>query len=200
MYDTDEAMYDADEGPDNWPLTPRTVAVLVSAVGSLINDLDMDLMAMADGPIVHPEQTLAIGIFPRITWAQPQEWWREVIDAADRVRAGLATDGWYTPRTPAEEAVIYIAVAVGSLNIAHEEDDKLYETIAELADFEDFDFDWSEVIPALTGDVDIAVLWSESFDGIEDPDNETNRMLGIGDYRPHAWHRIFPGRRQGGVA
>jgi hypothetical protein len=200
MHDTDEAMFDDDdELPENWPLTPVTVAFLVSALDALIGALEQDLEALADEGKVEPEQSFAIGDFPPMTWCQTQDWWKEIANAADRVRVGLATDGWYTPLTPAEEAVIYVAIA-SWVDVAHEVDDKLYERIADLPDLEGYDCDWPEVIPALTGDADIALLWSESLDGIGHPNDKTNRMLGIGDYRPHAWHRIFPGRRQGGVA
>jgi hypothetical protein len=201
MHDTDEAMLDDDDDelPENWPLTPVTVAFLVSALDALIGALDTDLETLVDEVNVEPEQSLAIGDFPPMTWCQPQDWWKEIANAADRVRVGLSTDGWYTPLTPAEEAVIYVAIA-SWVDVAHEVDDKLYERIADLPDLEGYDCDWPEVFPALTGDADIALLWSESLDGIGHPNDETNRMLGIGDYRPHAWHRIFPGRRQGGVA
>jgi hypothetical protein len=39
----------------------------------------------------------------------------EMCKAVGRVRSGLIDDGWYTPRTPAEEATVYVgARRIGS--------------------------------------------------------------------------------------
>jgi hypothetical protein len=44
---------------------------------------------------------------------------------------------------------------------------------------------------ALFQDLDILALFTEQLDGIEDPEVEQNRQLGIGGYRPIAWFEPF---------
>jgi len=47
------------------------------------------------------------------------------------------------------------------------------------------------VLPALTGDTDIEILWDPGLDGLDNPQDPTNQFLGMGDYRPHRWHVTF---------
>lgn len=65
------------------------------------------------------------------------------------------------------------------------------DRLTSLPDGGDLDYDWEEILPALTGDADVEALWSASWDGIEDPGDDTNQYLGMGDYRPVSWHRLF---------
>ena len=44
---------------------------------------------------------------------------------------------------------------------------------------------------ALTDGVDIELLWTPEMDEIANPDDQTNVFMGMGDYRPQAWHRRF---------
>jgi hypothetical protein len=50
---------------------------------------------------------------------------------------------------------------------------------------------WEEVLGDLTGDVDVELLWGSDATNSANPDSSTNRRLGMGDYRPDAWHRLF---------
>lgn len=43
----------------------------------------------------------------------------------------------------------------------------------------------------LLQDDDILDLFDDRMDGIEDPDSDHNRYMGMGDYRPEAWFRPF---------
>ncbi|MFD4660985.1 hypothetical protein ACFWP2_35815 [Kitasatospora sp. NPDC058444] len=40
-------------------------------------------------------------------------------------------------------------------------------------------------------DTDVLMLYSSRFDGIEDPDGDANRQLGVGDLRAQAWFEPF---------
>jgi len=53
------------------------------------------------------------------------------------------------------------------------------------------DYDWHEVPAALAGDIDIEMLWMPELDGIENPDEQKNADMGVGDYRPQSWHDRF---------
>jgi hypothetical protein len=54
------------------------------------------------------------------------------------------------------------------------------------------DFDWGLLTEVLFQDLDIElVLESTWADGIENPDEELNRLVGMGDYRPAAWFEPF---------
>lgn len=53
------------------------------------------------------------------------------------------------------------------------------------------DYDWHEVPAALARDIDIEMLWMPELDGIENPDDQKNVDMGVGDYRPQSWHHRF---------
>jgi hypothetical protein len=43
------------------------------------------------------------------------------------------------------------------------------------------------------------MFWDDDLVGMADADNEANRILGIGDYRPEAWHNLFDRARHNGM-
>ncbi len=53
------------------------------------------------------------------------------------------------------------------------------------------DHDWSMASEVFFQDHDILDLFDVEMDGVEDPDSEHNRAMGMGDYRPQAWFRTF---------
>lgn len=180
---------------DASPLTPRTRFLLWQALGQLTAAIDMDLAEVRDGvsaaAVIDSGSSQALHDFPPLVRSQPLEWWEQVLDAADRLTEAARTGDGLAPRTPAEEAVIYIATACGWTDVGA---DLMAPTVRDqftaLPAQED-DFDWGEVLPALTGDADVEQLWMPQFDGLSDPNNELNRDMGIGDYTPRAWHRLF---------
>jgi len=54
-------------------------------------------------------------------------------------------------------------------------------------------FDWVAALEHLFQDDDLSDLFDVTLDGVEDPEDEQNRLLGMGDYRPAAWFRWFGG-------
>jgi hypothetical protein len=53
------------------------------------------------------------------------------------------------------------------------------------------DCDWRLLSDVLFQDGDILALFNIELDGIEDPDADQNRSIGMGDYRPQAWFQSF---------
>jgi hypothetical protein len=108
------------------------------------------------------------------------------------------------PTHPAEEAVVHVAVTCGYTDVAFDligVDDDLRAALDALpvgstqpeapGQVPEADYTFDEVLPALTGDADIETLWDPGLDGLDDPQDPTNRFLGIGDYRPHRRHVTF---------
>jgi hypothetical protein len=53
------------------------------------------------------------------------------------------------------------------------------------------DLDWDRLGEVLFQDGDILELFDPSLDGIENPDDEEDYSLGMGDYTPNAWFTPF---------
>ena len=53
------------------------------------------------------------------------------------------------------------------------------------------DFNWVLLSDVLFQDADILELFDPSRDGIENPEDEENQNLGMGDYTPAAWFTPF---------
>jgi hypothetical protein len=65
--------------------------------------------------------------------------------------------------------------------------DRSFDDLSDDLPEHDDDHDWDMLTETLFQDLDILALFSNQLDGIEDPDTDQNRELGIGDYRPQAW-------------
>jgi len=137
---------------------------------------------------------------PSITHGQPRAWWEQLRDEADRLCEAARIGEFFElqPRTVGEEALIARAVREGYIEWARdsfEMDDNqaVFDSLpASFADCE-----WGEIVPELTGDTDVEMLWQPHLDGIDDPANDLNRGLGVGDYRPSAWHELFDRAKDG---
>ena len=199
---TDDADQFVSSDADTWPLTPRTRFVLWLALADVAAAIDFDLSAARDGTastaeIAVDEDSMVLHDFPVPAHAQPREWWEQVLRAAERLAEAARTGPDAEPRTPAEEVVLCIATELGWSEALFDDlamEDRHFARLRaqfDALDERDDDFDWPEVLPALTGDTDVEQLWVHEFDGIADPDNAINQALGIGDYRPQSWHRLF---------
>lgn len=190
----EEALPDPDEGtgdmPESWPLTPRTRFVLWQALSSG----ETGLYLLLDDFNGEPDEESFKADFPRMTWRQPKEWWREMVKSCERLREAARTGRDLVPRTPAEEALIFLATNEewrGGGEDQIKDDDWAKEQYEALPDLGEYDFTWDEILGSLTGDVDVEMCWDMSMDGIEDPENQWNKDAGMGDYRPSAWHKLF---------
>jgi len=181
----------ADDGLDEESrrfITPRTRFVLWMALLNMAVDLDGLLLDWGD------HDSIVRGDMPQMVVNQPREWWAQMYKSADRLceaarRGDLEA---LAPRTPAEEALISLATRSDYVDWARDtfEMDDRHETFERLPRFPD-DETWEEVLGDLTGDTDVEMFWSSDADRLADPSDETNAEMGIGDYRPRAWHRLF---------
>ncbi|MBB4689318.1 hypothetical protein [Amycolatopsis jiangsuensis] len=96
---------------------------------------------------------------------------------------------WPEPRCPAEETALHLILRYAESAV---DDDwaSLTGRYADLPEHKD-NHNWNMLTEILFQDTDILALFSKRLDGIEDPDTDQNRKLGIGDYRPQAWFEWF---------
>lgn len=171
------------------PLTPRNRFMLYMSLRNMSGDLD-SLAAFWDTWNSQVREDM-----PRLVHDQPHSWWKQMDRSNERLleaaRTGALQD--LVPRTPAEEALLALAASPGYIEWAKDamRDADLEGLFEDLPTDEDWDGDYEEILPALTGDADIKMLWKADLDGLEDPGDPTNSFLGMGDYRPQAWHRYF---------
>ncbi|MBW4717407.1 hypothetical protein [Saccharothrix obliqua] len=171
-------------------LTPRTVAVLWSAAGMLADLAYGDVLEFGDGP-VDPAGGLwsVFGEFPRITWRQDALWRRQAARSFDDLAADLAAGECPRPRCAAEEMALHLILryAESAVDDGWSGLDTRFAGLPERGD----DLDWALLSDVLFTDHDILELFDPGRDGIEDPDDDHNRRLDIGDYRPNAWFTTF---------
>jgi hypothetical protein len=107
-------------------------------------------------------------------------WDQQVVDGID-----LALK----PRCPAEGMALSLILAAAQAMRA-DMAEYVADLVAGLPEHRE-DYDWALVFESLLQDDDIGALFSPEQDGIEDPNTETNRYLGLGDYRAGAWFTWF---------
>lgn len=179
---------DTDEDNYFWPMTNRNRYAVWYALGS-IGDALNHLIEDPDDPSLNYIRN----DMPRITRSQPMPWWRqfqqEVYVLADAIAKGF----YMAPRNIAQEAALKMASQDGYIDrTVLEHDDPEFIALPEHADdFTHDDYILGEILPALTGDTDVEMLWNQSLDGISDPDDEVNQKIGMGDYGPKQWFVPF---------
>ncbi|AHH98600.1 hypothetical protein [Kutzneria albida] len=169
---------------------PRTAAVLWSVAGLLADHGYDDVIEHGDDP-VDPENGLwsVFDEFPRITWRQDAVWRRQAARAFDDLAADLTAGNWPQLACPAEEMALHLMLEYGesAVNDGWSGLESHFAGLPEHAN----DLDWDLLSDVLCQDSDILSLFDASLDGIEDPDDEQNRYLGMGDYTPNAWFATF---------
>ncbi len=171
-----------------WQLTPRVAAVLWSA-GQVLADLAYgDVELYGDDPVTENYGSV-LHQYPRITWQQDAVWRRQAARAYDDLAEDIKSGRWPTPRCVGEEMALRLMLAEAA-EVDLDEDLRLARIVESLPEHPD-DADWDLADDALFQDHDLANLFKPALDGIEDPDNEINKEMGIGDYRPAAWFRWF---------
>lgn len=180
-------------------LTVRNRFLLWLSLWNIAADLDgmlsMKTVSMEMDSMVRDDLPNSVG-------EQPRPWWEAMRESADRLceaaRQGAVSD--LEPRTVAEEALIALATRSDYVEWAMEGlemDDRqhIFDSLPRSPE----DGEWEEILPELTGDTDIEMLWQHSLDGIADPNDPTNKHLGMGDYRPVSWHVLFDRARTSGT-
>ncbi|MGW7441948.1 hypothetical protein [Kitasatospora sp. NPDC054795] len=175
-----------------WLLTPRTADLLHTALSLLAHEAYEDAEGLGDGRLVPDEHEGTWGVFPRLpklTFATDLQRRRRFARAADDVARGR----WPRPTCTAEELALYLAIDDAS-DSADELEDNPDDTVADahstLPVHRD-DYDFGGCTDMFFQDTDVLMLYSARFDGIEDPDGDANRQLGVGDLRARAWFEPF---------
>ncbi|WP_051466240.1 hypothetical protein [Pseudofrankia saprophytica] len=173
-------------------LTPRTAAVLYTALEILSDEAYDDVERHGDDPVDDGDFWLIFDAYPRITYRQDAVWRRQAArtfdDLADDLKAGRRP----SPRCPGEEMALHLALHEASALL---DDPDMITGSVERFPPHPGDYDWDTCVDAMFKDTDILGLLDPSRDGMEDPDDPVNRELGIGDYRPSAWFQTFRARK-----
>jgi len=171
------------------PITPRTRFVVWRSLRVVHHFLETDL---DEWPDLHG--ALLLNHFPRFTLSQSEAWWIHTLRSISRMADRMRTGEEWNPRTPAEEAGLYIATWRYFLEAARdeiEEREDLSQQFIQLPDFGGLDFDFDEVLAALAGDTDMATIFDPAADGFESLQERSTEELGLRDYRVSKWHTLF---------
>lgn len=175
---------------DGWVLTPRTASVLWGQLHMLGDYAREELEELGDDPLASDsEQGFVFSALPSITWRQDAVWRDRFIGAIDDLANDLADGEWPQPRCPAEEMALHLAFLYVS-DMLQDEPELVEQWVAGLP-VHAHDYDWDGCRDVFFQDEDILMLYDASLDGLEDPDSDINRAMGIGDYRPNAWFNTF---------
>jgi hypothetical protein len=106
-------------------------------------------------------------------------------DLAEDLEAGTLPE----PRCPGEEMALRLALSSAEAMVLDMQD-YVGGLVAGLPVHPE-DYDWALAFESLMQDDDMSALFRAEQDGIEDPDTDHNRQIGMGDYRPAAWFDWF---------
>lgn len=170
-------------------LSPRSAAALWTTAQILADQAYDDVEEHGDAPVLDEGDWAVFGRYPRISRAQDAVWRRRAARSFDDLAADLEDGEWPRPTCPAEEMALHLMLRDVAAAV---EDDLtgLAEHLSELPSHPD-DLNWDLAAEVLFQDTDILTLFDPKLDGIEDPDNELNLQMRIGDYRPQAWFETF---------
>lgn len=170
-------------------MTPRT-ALALWATGQVLADQGYDdVEAHGDEPVLDLGNWTLFDDYPPITWRQNAVWRRQAARAFNDLTAGVASGELPRPAVPRRGVALHLvlqysetAATDGLLGI---------EATLERLPTQPEDLDWEVAHEVLFQDTDILDLFDLQRDGIEDPDDVSNRTIGMGDYRPPAWFTTF---------
>ncbi|MFI9276164.1 hypothetical protein ACIGXM_36615 [Kitasatospora sp. NPDC052896] len=175
-----------------WQLTPRTADVLHTTLCLLADEAYDDAEELGDGRLVPDEREGNWGVFarlPKLTFGADLQWRRRFARAADDLADDLEHGNWPQPTCTGEELALHLA-----LDDARDRVDELGDTEADthhgLPTHRD-DYEFDACTDMFFQDTDVLMLYDRRFDGIGDPDDDTNRQLGVGDLRAPAWFEPF---------
>lgn len=170
-------------------VTPRTAAVLWAVARLLADHAYNDVHAYGDEPLVDDTGWMVFGDYPRITWRRDAVWRRQAARAFDDLAEDLEAGKWPRPTCPGEEMALHLMLR--SARDAVDDDwAPLDEILPRLPEHRD-DYEWDMASEVLLQDNDVLSLFNATLDGVEDPEAEYNKIMGMGDYRPEAWFRPF---------
>ncbi|MFD7907484.1 hypothetical protein ACFV4G_35270, partial [Kitasatospora sp. NPDC059747] len=179
-----------------WQLTPRTADLLYTALSLLADEAYEDAEELGDGRLVPDKHEGNWGVFPRLpklTFAIDLQWRRRFARAADDLADDLERGHWPRPTCTAEELALHLAIADAgeSADELGEDSDGTRHGTHNMLPVHRDDYDFDACTDMFFQDTDVLMLFSSRFDGIEDPDGDANRQLGVGDLRAQAWFEPF---------
>lgn len=192
LFQATEHDCDGEECEDcGWQLTPRTADLLYTALTVLADQAYDDAETLGDQPVTAEEkgEWELFARLPKLTHGCDMQWRRRMARALDDLADDLEHGHWPEPTCTAEELVLHLALreAPSYLDDIKDNDGSPHHKLP----VHDDDYDFDACKDLLFQDHDVLMLYSPRFDGIEDPDGDVNRQLGIGDLRPAAWFEPF---------
>lgn len=174
-----------------WCLTPRTAAVLHTALTLLADHAYDDVGRHGDKPVTAASRVpwMVFDRLPRLSWRCDTSWRRRIARAFDDLRTDLECGQWPIPRCNGEELALHLAIEDAPV-LLHDQDEFMADVVAGLPT-DPGDCDWERCSEMLFQDHDILLLADASVDGIDDPTNPVNQMVGLGDLRPDNWFTEF---------
>ena len=172
----------------SFQLTPRNAALLHTAASCLADAAYDDVEEHGDDP-VDKRGWMIFHDYPPLTFRENAVWRRQAARAFDDLAADLEGGDEPRPRCIGEEMALHLMLD-WVRSVCDDEPEVRDEIVTGLLGHSD-DYDWDLVFEHLFQDDDLSALFRPADDGIEDPDGETNRFLGMGDYRPPAWFDWF---------
>ncbi|MEU4117768.1 hypothetical protein AB0F71_25145 [Kitasatospora sp. NPDC028055] len=174
-----------------WRLTPRTADLLHSALCGLADQAYDDAEAFGDEPVTVEDKGdwEFFARLPKLTHGCDLQWRRRMARALDDLTDDLEHGRWPEPTCTAEELALHLALREAPSYLDEVEDNE--ESLHRKLPVHDDDYDFDTCKDLFFQDADVLMLYSPRFDGIEDPDDDANRRLGIGDLRPAAWFESF---------
>jgi hypothetical protein len=180
---------DSCDACSGFQLTPRTAAVIWAMARLLAERGYDDVVEHGDDPVTDDNEWALFNDYPRITWQQDAVWRRQAARAYDDLAEDIEAGRWPRPTCPGEEMALHL-ILQDAPNAVDDGGTGLDDTLLRLPEHPD-DYDWDMASEVFFQDHDILGLFDLGRDGIEDPDSEQNRAIGMGDYRPQAWFRSF---------
>jgi hypothetical protein len=171
-------------------MAPRTAAVLWSLAQILADNGYDDVEEHGSDPMRDEGGWSLFNRYPRVTWGQDAAWRRQAARAYDDLALDLENGDWPLPTCPAEEMALHMILEDGPSAVEDGWTGLDEPTLAPLAEHPD-DFDWDAMPDVLLQDTDVLHLFEPDLDGIEDPEEELNVDMAMGDYRPSAWFKAF---------
>lgn len=182
----------ADDGEDEearGALSPRNRFLLWQSLGNIVADLDG-----YKGP--NAELSQIREDMPPLVSNESEEWWAQMCRSADRLCEAARTGDLsaLVPRTPAEEALLYLATGADYIEWAEDSrTESEFQWVYDLLPTHDADGDFGWVQDELTSDADIAWMWMTDQTGPHPGHADNAEQLGKGSYRSSNWHRLFDG-------
>jgi hypothetical protein len=171
------------------PLTERTAAILHTALLGLSRTGGEQLRGLAGEPITSDQDGGLFAMLPSFTWSQDAGWRSRFLRAVDALAEDLSAATLPVPRTPAEEMALELGIVYAE-RLLRGNPGQVAQAVGSLP-ASPHDYDWIACRDHLFQDGDLLLILQPGADGLENPESELNRELGIGDYRPQAWFSAF---------